>query len=245
MNVCRGDFVMMHHRDRAAVSVNVLPLALLLACGPCLAQKYSVTTLSALPGGTNASATSMSNAGLVAINNQGVIIGDARDSEAGVFEIGPSVSGGRYLDLGISVSAISDTNVVVGDFASHPVIRAGEDISQYPNGGLASTANNIGAYTYGSGINSAGVIVGTEYDDLPDGSDSYPIVVRWNLDPTTGTLGSNVQALSGLGGRDSGASSVNAKGSIAGWATFGNKRMHAVLWGPHTGAFDLGTLGGN
>jgi probable HAF family extracellular repeat protein len=184
------------------------------------------------------------SSGAVAINNQGVIIGDAHDTESSVWETGPGVGAGQSFDLGISVNTISDTNVIVGYLAGHPAIWSGVDLSQRPNAGLSSAPNSDGAYEEGTGINVSGVIVGTQNNYLPDSNDTYPIAVRWKPDPATGELGEVAQVLIGLGGRDSAAASINAKGFIAGWATLPNNRMHAAIWGPATRAVDLGTLGG-
>lgn len=180
----------------------------------------------------------------VAVNNQGNVIGNERDSESGIFETGPNVDTGQSLDLGISVAAVSDTNVIVGIDAGHPVIWDGVDLSERPNGGLPSTANAQSEFSQPTGINAAGVIVGIEYDDFPDGSDSYPVAVRWQPDPVTHFPGATVVPLGGLGGISSGASAVNANGWVVGWATLGNKLAHAVLWEPTSRAFNLGTLGG-
>jgi probable HAF family extracellular repeat protein len=179
----------------------------------------------------------------VAVNNQGDVIGNMRDSESGVFETGPNVDTGQSLDLGISVAAVSDTNVIVGIDAGHPVIWDGVDLSERPNGGLPSTANAQSEFSQPLGINAAGVIVGIEFDDLPDGS-SYPVAVRWQPDPVTHSLAATVEPLGGLGGISSGASAVNANGWVVGSATLGNKLTHAVLWEPTSRAFDLGTLHG-
>jgi probable HAF family extracellular repeat protein len=160
-----------------------------------------------------------------------------------VFEIGPSVYTGQPFDHGIGVGAISDASVIVGEIEGHPVVWAGVDLSQNP-GGLPTTDGNYGVPAQPNGVNTAGVIVGIEYDWLPDDSDTYPVAVRWKPDPTTHALGATVKPLGGLGGLTSGANAVNSNGWIVGWATLGNKLQHAVLWEPTTHAFDLGTLGG-
>ena len=183
-----------------------------------------------------------SSSGAVAINNQGFIVGDAYDYEPGIFEIGPNFETGQFFDHGISVGAISNTEVIVGNLEGHPAIWAGEDVSQDP-GFLPTTANNYGTDSQPTGVNGAGVIVGIEDDHLPDGSDAY-VAVRWLPDPETHAPGATVKALGGLGGLGSGASAINENGWIVGWATLGNKLQHAALWEPTTGAFDLGTLGG-
>jgi len=116
--------------------------------------------------------------------------------------------------------------------------------SQDPNGGLPTTANRASGYSEPTGINAAGVIVGTEDDLLPDFSDTYSVAVRWKPDPTTHAPGATVKALVGLGGLESAASAVNTSGWVVGWATLVNKLQHAVLWEGNSGPFDLGTLGG-
>jgi probable HAF family extracellular repeat protein len=178
------------------------------------------------------------------INNQGVIVGDFRDTEAGVFEIGPNVNAGQAFDEGIGVAAINDANVMVGSVAGHPAIWDGVDISQFPEGALPTTANNFGADSEPTGINAAGVIVGTEDDFLPDFSGTFSQAVRWKPDPTTHAPGATVKALVGLGGLESAANAVNNNGWVVGWATLANKLQHAVLWAGNSGPFDLGTLGG-
>jgi probable HAF family extracellular repeat protein len=176
-----------------------------------------------------------------AINNQGNIIGNLRDSESGIFET--DMGAGQFLDLGISVAAVSDTNVIIGVEAGHPAIWDGVDLSQPPNGGLPTVPNAQSEFSQGTGINAAGVIVGIEFDDLPDGSQN-PVAVRWQPDPVTHFPAATVAPLGGLGGISSGASAVNANGWVVGWATLGNKLAHAVVWEPTSRAFDLGTLGG-
>ena len=258
----------------------VLPALFLLgalAAGTCQAQKYTVTKLQVLPGGTNTSAARMNKAGevvgsaddsngdtvavawnnavptilwdvfppgsgyaeAVAINNQGVIVGNADESFGPfVFEIGPNVSAASALILrGIDVGAINDTNVIVGQEEGFPVIWDGVDVSYNPNVSLPTLEGM--AYSQPTGINAAGVIVGVEYDWLPDYSDTYPVAVRWQPDPTT-----PVKALQGLGGINSAAAAVNINNWVVGWATLGNKRQHAVLWERNNRPFDLGSLGG-
>ena len=179
----------------------------------------------------------------VAINNQGVIVGNSFDFFPVVFETGPNISTAQSIDHGISVGAINDANVMVGSVGGHPVLWDGVDISQRP-ASLPTTANNFGVPSQPTGINAAGVIVGIEYDFLPDFSDTYPVAVRWKPDPTTHAPGATVNALVGLGGKQSAASAVNSNGWLVGWATLGNKLQHAVLWEGNNGPFDLGTLGG-
>jgi probable HAF family extracellular repeat protein len=252
------------------------------AAATCQAQKYTVTQLQTLPGGTYTSAARMNNAGevvgsaddsngdtvavawndgaptivyslpqqsllggsaeAIAINSQGVIVGNDFQYEGGVFEDGPNVSAAQLFDHGVGVGAINDANVMVGDMEEHPVIWDGVDISQRPSAGLPTIDN--GAYSSPSGISNAGVIVGTEYDYLPDGLDTYPVAVRWKPDPVTHAPGASVKALVGLGGIGSGASAVNINGWVVGWATHANKLQRAVLWEGNAGPYDLGTLGG-
>jgi probable HAF family extracellular repeat protein len=253
-----------------------------LAAGTCQAQKYTVTKLSGLPGGTYTSAAHMNKAGevvgsaddsngdtvavawknaapaivvnvtpagvtyadAVAINNQGVIVGSAYFFESGVFEIGPNVDASQYYDRGIGVEAINDANVIVGYEAGHPVLWDGVDVSSFDHGYLPTTAGNYGAPSQPNGINNANIIVGTEYDLLPDLINTYSVAVRWEPDPITHAPGATVKALVGLGGIDNGANAVNANGWVVGWATLANKLQHAVLWEGNNGPFDLGTLGG-
>jgi probable HAF family extracellular repeat protein len=177
----------------------------------------------------------------IAINNQGVVVGWFFDTEAGVFEIGPNVNAGHSLDLGIFVGAINDANVMAGSLAGHPALWDGVDISQDP-GFLPTTANGFDSEP--SGINAAGVIVGTEDDFLPNSGDTYQVAVRWKPDPITHAPGATVKALVGLGGLESAASAVNTNGWVVGWAALANKLQHAVLWAGNSGPFDLGTLGG-
>lgn len=183
------------------------------------------------------------SSGAIAINNQGVVIGDVYDTEHGVFEIGPSFATDQFYDHGIGVGAISDANVIVGDIQGHPTVWAGVDLSQKP-GGLPTTDGNYGVGAQPNGINTAGIIVGIEYDWLPDNSDTYSVAVRWKPDPSTHSLGATVKPLGGLGGLTSAANAVNSNGWIVGWATLGTKLQHAALWEPTTRAYDLGTLGG-
>jgi probable HAF family extracellular repeat protein len=194
--------------------------------------KPGLLARSTFPGFTSSAA---------AINNKGSIIGNMRDSESGVFETDPGAE--QFLDLGISVGAISDTNVIVGVDAGHPVIWDGVDLSQRYNGGLPTLPNAQSEFSLGTGVNAAGVIVGIEFDDLPDGSQN-PVAVRWQPDPANHFPGATVVPLGGLGGISSSASAVNTNGWVVGWATLGNKLAHAVLWEPTSRAFDLGTLGG-
>jgi probable HAF family extracellular repeat protein len=185
----------------------------------------------------------------VAINSQGVIVGNGNDNGPGysdfVFETGPNVSTYQSIFRGIAVWAINDANVMVGDFEGLPVIWDGEDISNRPDF-LPFIGDYYGSYA-GSrpfAMNASGVIVGGEDDYLPDYSNTYSQAVRWKPDPTTHMPGATVKALPGLGGRDSGASAVNASDWVVGWATLGNKLQRAVLWEGNNGPFDLGTLGG-
>ena len=265
-------------------SAAVLPTLFLLgtvAAGTCQAQKYTVTKLLTLPGGTYTSAASMNKAGAVAgyaddsngdsvavewnnaspsivfsetvppgafswavaINNQGVIVGNFHDFFSGVFETGPDVFAEQSFDLGIDVGAINDANVMVGTEAGHPALWDGVDISQNP-AFLPTTANNFGVASQPTGINAAGVIVGIEYDCLPNCSDTYSVAVRWKPDPITHAPGATVKALVGLGGMQSAANAVNSNGWVVGWATLANKLQRAVLWEGNSGPFDLGTLGG-
>jgi probable HAF family extracellular repeat protein len=183
-------------------------------------------------------------AGAVAINNQGVIVGNFYNFGFGVFETGPGVFAEQVLDLGIEVGAINDANVMVGSTGGHPALWDGVDISEFPPAGLPTTANNFGVGSQPTGINAAGVIVGIENDNLPDFSGTYPVAVRWKPDPTTHAPGATVNALVGLGGMQSAANAVNSNGWVVGWATRANKLQHAVLWEGNSGPFDLGTLGG-
>jgi probable HAF family extracellular repeat protein len=181
----------------------------------------------------------------VAINNQGVTVGNA-DNAIGpfVFEIGPNVSTGSAIILrGINVGAINDTNVIVGQEEGYPIAWDGVDVSSNPNIGLFTL--EAMDYAHPTGINAAGVIVGVEYEWFPDNSDTYPVAVRWPPDPTTHALGATVDALAGLGGTGSAAAAVNINNWVVGWATLGNKRQHAVLWERNNRPLDLGTLGGN
>ena len=116
--------------------------------------------------------------------------------------IGPNLDTAQSFDHGIGVGAINDTNVIVGYLGGQPAIWAGVDVSQNPSF-LPTTDNNYGAASQPNGINIAGVIVGAEYDYLPDFSSTYPVAVRWEPDPTTCMLpGATVTALGGLGGLD-------------------------------------------
>jgi probable HAF family extracellular repeat protein len=259
-----------------------------LAAGTCQAQKYTVTKLQTLPGGTNTSAARMNKAGevvgsaddvngqtqavawidgaptivaaadpnppgsgsyaeAVAINNQGVIVGDGSMFGAGapdsVFEIGPNVSGSNAILRGINVTAINDSNVIVGQWEGVPAIWDGVDLDNN-SGGLETLQD--GSYSQPTGINAAGVVVGTEYDFLPpDYINTHDVAVRWEPDPITHTPGASVNALGGLSGINSGASAVNANDWVVGWATLANGWQRAVLWERGNGAFDLGTLGGH
>jgi probable HAF family extracellular repeat protein len=187
----------------------------------------------------------------VAINSQGVIVGNGNDiGEVGfsdfVFEIGPNVSAyGAYL-RGIDLWAINDANVAVGIFEGTPAFWGTADsFGQLPNflpplgGGCICDSHGMP-----TGINAAGIIVGAAYVLLPDGINFHSVAVRWKPDPNTKMPGATVKALAGLGGRDSGASAVNASDWVVGWATLGNKLQRAVLWEGNNGPFDLGTLGG-
>lgn len=255
-----------------------------LAAGICQAQKYTVTKLELLPGGTTTSAARMNKAGevvgsaddsngdtvavawnnavptivqdvyppgmgltaeAVAINNQGVIVGNGQNAFFPyVFEIGPNVSGEQGILRGINVGAINDTNVIVGQYEGYAVGWNGVDLSSNPNFDLG-TGEDI--YANPNGINAAGVVVGVEYLWLPDGSDNtYPQAVRWQ--PDAGGCffcqTERPEALPGLGGISSGASAININNWVVGWATLGNNRQHAVVWERNNRPLDLGTLGG-
>jgi probable HAF family extracellular repeat protein len=178
----------------------------------------------------------------VAINNQGVIVGNGNSFDGDfVFETGPNVSAYQPILRGIDVGAINDANVIVGEEEFLPVIWDGVDISQR-NAGLLTVEGDSPAQP--TGINAAGVIVGVEYDWLPDYSDTHAVAVRWKPDPTTRAPGATVKALEGLGGINSAAVAVNTNDWVVGWATLGNKLQRAVLWEGNAGPYDLGTLGG-
>jgi probable HAF family extracellular repeat protein len=179
----------------------------------------------------------------VGINNQGVVVGNDDSFLPTVFEVGPNINASQSFNLGISFGAINDANVIVGQSGGHPVIWYGVDIEAFGDDSLPT----IGYYfdSLPSGINNAGVIVGTEDEYLPpEYINTYPRAVRWEPDPITHAPGATVKALVGLGGMDSSASAVNASDWVVGWATLGNKLGHAVLWEGNNGPFDLGTLGG-
>jgi hypothetical protein len=139
----------------------------------------------------------------VAINSQGVIVGNA---DIGccvgpqIFEIGPDVSASQSILRGINVAAINATNVIVGQEEFFPVIWDGVDVSHNANGGLPTVDAMDSAQP--TGIKAAGVIVGVENEWLPDFSDTHPVAVRWQSDLTT------VKALQGLGGINSAATAV-------------------------------------
>jgi hypothetical protein len=99
-----------------------------------------------------------------------VIVGNFYDTESGVFEMGPNVFVEQAYDFGIAVEAINDVNVMVGLEDGHPALWDGVD-----PGFLSTTTISCGAQALLTGINSAGVIVGVEYDCLPNYSDTY----RW------------------------------------------------------------------
>jgi probable HAF family extracellular repeat protein len=180
------------------------------------------------------------------INNSGVVVGNFITAGAGIFVSGPNVSNIQVEDHPLSLYAINDADVIVGAIQGHPVIWAGVDLNSFTQFDAASLPTTTIDYADStpSGINIAGVIVGTEDDFLPDFINTYPVAVRWKPDPITHAPGASVKALVGLGGKDSGASTVNANGWVVGWATLANNLQRAVLWEGNNGPFDLGTLGG-
>ena len=271
--------------SRSAAVLSTLFLLGTLVAGNCQAQKYTVSKLQTLAGGTYTSVVRMNKAGEVVgsaddstgdtlavawngttpsvvyadvvlppspgyavatdINNAGIVVGNYQDVEYGAFAIGPNVSAfADPLLHDVLIEAINDANVTVGNVLEHPVIWFGLNLELKASGALLTTADNFGAYALPSRINDAGVIVGTQYDALPDSSNTYPVAVRWEPDPITHSPGASVKALAGLGGMDSGANAVNANDWVVGWATLPNKLQHAVLWEGNNRPLDLGTLGG-
>ena len=182
------------------------------------------------------------------INNAGQIVGEAMQSQGGVYAatLFDSTGAGNNIDLGTLggrdswATSISDAGQIVG--------RA-EDSHQWARATLfdpTGAGNNLDLGTLGGGvssassINDAGQIVGQASD-----SDWYE---RATLFDPTGD-GNNVD-LGALPGNTSGATSINNNGQIGGWLGWEQQgRVYdkrPILFDP-TGSgnnLDVGTIGG-
>jgi probable HAF family extracellular repeat protein len=98
--------------------------------------------------------------------------------------------------------------------------------------GTLSGSGGTAFYYYGNGINSAGQVSGTYYDDS-----------GWDR-PFLWTPGSGMQALPTLGGVSGSANGINDSGQVVGYARNASNRERPFLWTATGGIQDLGVLPG-
>jgi probable HAF family extracellular repeat protein len=239
----------------------------LFFAGAAQAQKYTVTELPKLAGGTFATATAINNADQVvgyaddASGNYDAIIwndgrvaalspGDPLDSSAsGINDAGVVVgeATGAFVwsptfvgNSGYQVSDASGINAhgeIVGEVEGHPAVWATPTMMGVAFSSLNPLPGNFSAGAAPYAINGSGVIVGVSQSLT---NDLQFHATRWS----SSAADAKVKDLGTLGGLSSQPNAVNDRGWIVGWAQIGNGRQHAALWEPTTTAFDLGTLGG-
>jgi probable HAF family extracellular repeat protein len=89
-----------------------------------------------------------------------------------------------------------------------------------------------GSRSVASGINDAGIVVGTS-----NVADGHPHAFLWSR--LTG-----MEDLGTLGGGSSQASGINNRGAVTGSSTLPDGTTHAFVWTPNRGMVDLGVLAG-
>jgi probable HAF family extracellular repeat protein len=128
---------------------------------------------------------------------------------------------------GASAYGINDSDQVVGQISDsanghYPGIWNGTSAMMLDLAGeVAGVAHDI---------NNAGMVAGTTYAMLPDGS-YEPHATRW--------IGGQATLLPTLGGAQGSAVSINQLGQIVGWTTDSGGWWHAVIWDDST-LTDLG-----
>jgi probable HAF family extracellular repeat protein len=238
------------------------------------AQKYSVSVLQLLPGGTFTSGAALNNAGQVA----GQADDGTPDPFSGTPNSGPygviwnhgiptNIAGSAVFSA--NASGINNSGFVVGTWEQTGLFVWSADSFDF----------NDDSHSVGIGINDSGEIVGEVFgrpwvwanrSDLPNGPSGGLPLLSGDFDLAASPTGINnsgqivgvsysessnathatrwsnggVTDLGTLGGASSYASAINGKGWIVGWAALGNNLQHAALWEPTTRAYDLGTLGG-
>jgi probable HAF family extracellular repeat protein len=237
-------------------------------------QKYSVSVLQLLPGGTYTSGA--------ALNNAGQVVGQADDGTPDPYE-GTPTSGPYAVVWNQGVPSNIAGSAVFSAYASG-INNSGFAVGTwYQTGAFVWSAGmayfNGNSHVGGIGINDSGRIIGYSFcgpvvwaslTDFENGAGGCLPLLSGDFDggatatslnnsgqvvgvsysessnATRATRWSNggVADLGTLGGASSYASAVNDRGWIVGWAAFGNNLQHAALWEPTTRAYDLGTLGG-
>jgi probable HAF family extracellular repeat protein len=255
-------------------------VALLMSCVAFLAgtaanaQKYSVSVLQLLPGGTYTSGAALNNAGQVA----GQADDGTPDPYAGTPTSGPyAVIWSQGVPSNIAGSAVFSA------YASG-INNSGYAVGTwYQTGAFVWSADRVyfngNSHVDGIGINDFGEIIGSSFGrpivwasptDFANGPGGGLPLLSGDFDLAASPTAINnsgqvvgvsysessnamhatrwsdggVTDLGTLGGASSYASAINGKGWIVGWAAFGNNVQHAALWEPTTRAYDLGTLGG-
>lgn len=201
---------------------------------PNVAVDPTTDLIPLLNGGTQNFAYSINSTGAVA-GDANSVVGDRgfRFNSGSLNTISPTNGNWTY------ASKINESNQIAGstavsNFYTHAMLYSGTQ--SYDLGTLG------GRNSYGYGINSSGVVVGSS--ELVNNSDQSA-AFAWTPTTPNGTSGTMV-AIGNLGGNYSYAYDINDAGGIVGGSTLANDIGYQAFYRPAGGAMiSLGTLGGS
>ena len=192
----------------------------------------SATRLSILPG-----AYAGSDAGAIAINNAGQIVG-----------ISPASGGERHAVLWSAAGVIQDLGTLGGSFSSAIDINgSGQVIGSSHLAGGAST--HFFLWSAGSGMVDLNVMIDPNITSVVEINDAGQIIGTYialggQSHAFLYTPGSGLRDLGTLGGTTSAPTGLNGKGDVVGSSTLADGSTHAFLWTAADGMEDITALTG-